>query len=85
MGGVHLRSRKLRACLSCRVFELLSVCAALRSWPECGFPKRDMLTRQGRGCFCFSAGLAVLLTLHLVDHLLEPESEGHVSFSGVAM
>ena len=44
-----------------------------------------MLTSQGRGCFCFSAELAVLLTLRLVDHLVEPESEGPVSFSGVAM
>ena len=50
-----------------------------------GCPNRDMLTSQGRGCFCFSAELAVLLTLHLVDHLVEPESEGHVSLSGVAM
>ena len=35
--------------------------------------------------FCFSAELAVPLTLHLADHLVEPASEGHVSFSGVAM
>ena len=41
-----------------------------------------MLTRQERGFFCFSAVLAVR---HLADHLLEPESEGHVSFSGVAI
>ena len=80
---------------------LLSVCAALRSCEKVrlascmfrvvqrfgldGCPKRDMLTSQGLGCFCFSAELAVLLTLHLVDHLVEPEFEGHVSFSGVAM
>ena len=50
-----------------------------------GYPRRDMLTSQGRGCFCFSAELAVLLTLRLVDHLVEPQSEGHVSFSRVAM
>ena len=48
--------------------------------------KRDMLTSQGRGCFfCFSAELAVPLTLHLVDSLLELESKGRVSFSVVAM
>ena len=102
--GCIFWSRRLRSCLSSRVFEpalaAFSLCCSpimpqvrlvsclfrvVQRFGLDGCPKRDMLTSQGRGCFCFSAELALLLTLHLVDHLLEPESEGHVSFSGVTM